>query len=55
MKWIERKDIPKSVDIATANLRWKYECSECGYEARSKYNFCPSCGEKTESEEEVRK
>ena len=53
--WIERKNIPKSVDIATANLRWKYECSECEYELRSKYHFCPNCGccmvEPQESEE----
>lgn len=50
-KWIERKDIPKSVDIATANLRWKYECSECGYEVQSKYHYCPNCGAKMESED----
>ena len=43
-EWIERQNIECS-DLETAvNLRWRYECSECGYKVRSKCRFCPSCG-----------
>lgn len=38
-KWINRKNV-----VCLENVRWKYECSKCGYEVRSKYNFCPNCG-----------
>ena len=42
-KWIERQNIAR-LNLETAvGLRWKYECSECGYEVRSKYYYCPSC------------
>ena len=41
--WIER-DMPIRVDSKDANLRWLYECSECDYEVRQAYNYCPNCG-----------
>jgi len=43
--WIPRKNIAvKSEDIDKVdNLRWKYECSECGYEVREKHDYCV-CG-----------
>lgn len=51
-KWIKRQNIECS-DLETAvNLRWRYECSECGYEVRSKCRFCPNCGSRMEGEGE---
>ncbi len=45
--WIPRKNIAvKSEDIDKVdNLRWRYECSECGYEVREKHDYCV-CGAK---------
>ena len=53
-KWIERQNIAR-LNLETANLIWKYECSECGYEVRSKYHYCPNCEKKmieSQTEEE---
>ena len=45
-KWIERQNIERS-DLETAvNLKWRYECSECGYETQHKTKYCPNCGAK---------
>ena len=44
-KWIERKNV-----TCLDNVMWKYECSKCGYEVRSKYHYCPNCGEKMQNE-----
>ena len=44
-KWISRKNIsvkPKDID-KVSNLRWRYECSECGFEVKEKNNECPKC------------
>jgi len=42
--WIERKNV-----TCLDNVRWKYECSECGYEVRKKHDYCV-CGAEMESE-----
>jgi len=44
-KWLPRKNIavkPKDIDKVN-NLRWRYECSECGFEVREKSSECPKC------------
>ena len=44
-KWIPRKNIAvkeENLDKVD-NLRWRYECSECGYMVQNKSDECPNC------------
>lgn len=46
-EWLDRKNMIRIGNIDTAKgLRWKYECSCCGYEILNKTKYCPSCGAK---------
>ena len=37
--WIERKNVYRFY-----NMKWKYECSECGLEVQYKCPYCYHCG-----------
>ena len=41
--WLERKNIAKIDNIEQANLRWKYECSNCGFLSQFKEDYCIKC------------
>ena len=44
-KWLSRKNIAvkeENLDKVD-NLRWRYECSECGLMVQSKSDECPKC------------
>lgn len=42
-EWLRNPNIPKAVDIETANVSWRYECSRCHYLSQKRFNICPSC------------
>ena len=41
--WIKRKNIADWDENFPLNVRWKYECQNCGYESQELLPECPHC------------
>ena len=41
--WIKRKNIAAWDENYPLNVRWKYECQNCGYESQELLEECPHC------------